>query len=474
MLPVVLAEGDKLVYTYSKYFPIWKEAFSLAWPLILNHIFVTAMRTTDMILTGFISPAAVTAVGLGDVWERIVLRLGLGLGAGSISLISQESGAAAAENKLKGESVDEIFSQTILVGILLGLPFIFMGWAISEHMIAILGAEPEVIELGASYLFIIFAAAPFRLITLISARSLQGTGDTLSPMIVDIISNAANIIISVVLALGFWWFPRLGVIGVGWGTFAAKLLATLLYIGIFITSFSPLKLQFPGKNWDFTIVLQLIKVSLPRSLQGGYQSLITFPFNALVLLFGTEAAAAYHIARRIQQQLMAPLQRAFGTVTTIMAGQKMGAKKPEESRLSTRGMLWLTAITIGSLAVVLFIFSGPVVNIFTDDAVTISQGAGFLRALCVAAPLLTFYRVISGHLMGAGDTRTPFYGLVISQTLFKLVLSYLLAVILGLGLFGIFMGLVIDYGFQAGWVWKRFSSDLWVSEAEEMIAERRQ
>lgn len=462
------------MFYYSEYFSIWKEALYLAWPLVINHIFVTAMRTTDMILTGFIGPAAVTAVGLGDVWERIILRLGLGLGAGSISLISQETGTAAKEDRIKGENVDEIFSQAILSGILLGVPFIFIGWAVPEFMISVLGAESEVIELGASYLFIIFAAAPFRLVTLISARSLQGTGDTRSPMVVDIISNAVNIIISVVLALGLWWFPEMGVRGVGWGTFSAKFLATILYIAIFIFPLSPVNLQPPSLKWDFTIILQVIKVSLPRSLQGGYQSLITFPFNALVLIFGTEAAAAYHIARRIQQQLMAPLQRAFGTVTTIMAGQKLGADRPDDSRLSTQGMLWLTAITIGSLAVILFIFSYPVVNIFTDDPGTIARGVGFLRTLCVAAPLLTFYRVLSGHLTGAGDTRTPFYGLVISQTLFKLFLSYILAVKLGLGLMGIYIGLVVDYGFQAAWVMRRFLTDKWVKEAEEMIAERRQ
>nr|WP_268762263.1 MATE family efflux transporter [Halarsenatibacter silvermanii] len=44
------------------------------------------------------------------------------------------------------------------------------------------------------------------------------------------------------------------------------------------------------------------------------------------------------------------------------------------------------------------------VSIFSEDAATLAFAAGFLRALCLVAPLLTFYRVISGHLTGAGDT----------------------------------------------------------------------
>ncbi len=43
-----------------------------------------------------------------------------------------------------------------------------------------------------------------------------------------------------------------------------------------------------------------------------------------------------------------------------------------------------------------------------------------MRALGIGAPILTLYGVLSGLLSSAGDTRTPFYGLVISQTIFKL------------------------------------------------------
>src|SRR6056297_3991563 len=167
------------------YLPVWQEAYILAWPVMLNHIFTTAMRTTDMILMGFFCPAAVTAVGLGDVWERIILRIALGLGSGSISLISQESGT----NTIKAQkNKDEVLSQVIFASILIGIPFIIIGWAIPEKLISVLGAAPEVVKLGAQYLLIIFSAAPFRIIAIIAARAMQGTGDTKTPMVVEIIS----------------------------------------------------------------------------------------------------------------------------------------------------------------------------------------------------------------------------------------------------------------------------------------------
>ena len=456
---------------FTIYYPIWKEALILAWPVILNHLFTTAMRTTDMILMGFFGPAAVTAVGLGDVWERIVLRIGLGLGTGSISLISQESGSGLEKAK---ENADLILSQSLITGAIIGIPFIFIGWIIPDKLIGLLGAAPEVVKLGAQYLLIIFSAAPFRIATLIAARALQGTGDTRTPMIVEIIGNIINIGLSVGLALGIGPFPDYGVLGVGIGTFTAKLLSALIYVIIFLSKKSNFDLKLPVHNWDFTITKQLFKVSMPKIMQGLYQSLITFPFNSLVLLFGTEAGAAYHISRRIHQQLIAPLHRSYYTVTTIMGGQRLGAGKPEESKKVTRGMLWLTVFTIGSFGVVLLLTAPWLVRIFVDDQVTINFGIKFLRALSIGAPILTIYGVLAGLLNGAGDTRTPFYGMLINQTLFKLGLSYLLSIPLGLGLVGILIGLVVDFAGRALWVARRFLSEKWIDEAQEMITERRE
>ncbi|MFN2339992.1 MAG: MATE family efflux transporter [Halanaerobium sp.] len=455
---------------FISYLPLWKEAFALAWPVMLNHIFVTAMRTTDMILMGYFGPSAVAAVGLGDVWESIILRIGLGLGSGSISLISQESGtntAAAKANK------DLILSQVIFVSLIIGIPFIFIALLFAEEMIALLGAAPEVIELGAQYLLIIFAAAPFRIVSIIASRALQGSGDTRTPMIVEVISNLINIIVSVGLALGIWFFPKIGVPGVGIGTFTAKTLSAIIFILIFLSSKSEFNLKNPIKNWDFILIKQLFKVSAPKIAEGFYQSLITFPFNSIVLLFGTEAAAAYHIARRVFQQLIAPMHRAYYTVTAILSGQKIGGGKVEESKKTVEAMLILTVISIGSFSLLIFFSSPYLVRLFGDNPETLAIAIRFLKALSIGGPVITIYGVLAGHLNGAGNTRSALYGNLLSQTLLKLGLSYLLGVFFNLGLFGVLIALPADFFGRAFWVARKYLSDDWIAEADLMISERR-
>ena len=456
---------------FISYLPLWKEAFILAWPVILNHIFVTAMRTTDMILMGYFGPAAVAAVGLGDVWESIILRIGLGLGSGSISLISQESGLntdAAKANK------DLVLSQVIFISLIIGIPFIFIAIFFSEQMIALLGAAPEVIELGAQYLLIIFAAAPFRIVSIIAARALQGSGDTKTPMIVEVISNFINIIVSVTLALGIGFFPKIGVPGVGIGTFTAKTISAVIFILIFLSSKSEFNLKNPLKNWNFILIKQLFKVSAPKITEGLYQSLITFPFNAIVLLFGTEAAAAYHIARRVFQQLIAPMHRAYYTVTAILSGQKIGSGDIEGSKKTVEAMLILTIFSIGGFSLLIYFTSPYLVRLFGDNPETLAAAVRFLKALSIGGPVITIYGVLAGHLNGAGNTRSALYGNLLSQTLFKLVLSYILGVTFELGLLGVLIALPADFFGRAIWVGRKYLSYDWIAEADLMIKERRE
>ena len=45
-------------------FGVWRRVLDLSWPVMVQHVFRTLMRTTDVVVTGLFSPAAVAAVGL--------------------------------------------------------------------------------------------------------------------------------------------------------------------------------------------------------------------------------------------------------------------------------------------------------------------------------------------------------------------------------------------------------------------------
>lgn len=444
-------------------FAVWKRTISLSWPIAVQQTLNTLMRTVDIIITGLFSPAAVAAVGLADLYAQFPLRVGLGLGTGAIALSSQETGRGATTMR------DRAITQALLIGFLLGVPMIIAGAIGSYWLIDILGAEPDVVSLGGLYLLIILAASPFRITALVGARSLQGTGDVRTPMYINGISNMINIGLTVVLGLGLLGMPRLEIIGVGLATAVSRFFEASVMTAAIASDYTEPGLTSPR---DLTITKQLIEISLPNFLEGMSSSLAQFPFNAIILLFGTEANAAFHIGRRIYQQIGGPLYRSYSTASSIIAGQELGAGNPQAARFAGFAITAFSVITLGIGSAILIIFAQPIGELFTDHPVTLEYAVDFVRIFAIAIVIFGFFSPIAGVLRGAGDTRTPFYARISGSIVFMLGFSYIVGALLGYGLVGVYAGLLLNYIWWTIVVGAGFLYGGWAEKASALIEER--
>jgi putative MATE family efflux protein len=444
---------------------VWRRVFALAWPVMAEQTFRTAMRTTDVLVTALFSPAAVVAIGLADLYARFPLRIGLGLGGGAIALSSQDTGAASVENR------DEAVTQAILVGFLLGLPFAVVGVAFGETAIRLFGASDEVVGLGAAYLGIVFATAPFRHVALVGARSLQGTGDTRTPMYVNVFANSLNIAGSVVLGLGLFGAPRLEIVGVGLATATANVVtATLLLVAI-ATTRTQASFTRPRNP---VVVRQLLQVSAPRVAEGFAAELAEFPFNALLLGFpnGEVVNAGFQIGRRIYQQVTGPLSRGYNVAASVLVGQSLGEGAPADARYDGRAVAALGVVTVGTIGLLLVVLAPWGVRLFTDDPATVRYATAFTRTYGLAGGVLVAFSALSGGLQGASETRIPFVARTTGMFGFFLGLSWLLGETLGYGPVGAYVGVVAAYAWMALVVAVGFERSDWASRAADMMAER--
>jgi len=442
---------------------IYARMIGLGWPIAVQQTLTTLMRTVDIVVTGLFSPAAVAAIGLADLYAQVPLRVGLGLGAGAIALSSQDTGRGAELGR------DRAITQALLIGALCGLPLVAVGLLFGHDLIALLGAERAVVELGGTYLLIVFVAAPMRIVGLVGARSLQGAGDTRTPMLVNGGANAMNVLLTVVLGLGVGVAPRLGIVGVGLATAISRLFEAVTITAAMASGRTSVSLTRPR---DLTITRQLVRVSTPTFAEGMSTSLANFPFNALLLVFGTEAAAAYHIGRRIYQQLTGPIYRSLSTVTSIVVGQRLGEGDPGEARYAATAILGFGVVALGVAGVLLFVGAEGLVSVFTDDRVTADYAVQFTRVFGVSMLSFGVFFPLAGALRGAGDTRTPFYARLVGAFVFLLGVSYLLAVPLGYGLFGVYVGTVLSYACWAAVAAAGFLWGDWAGTAASMMAER--
>ncbi|GAB3414636.1 MATE family efflux transporter [Haloparvum alkalitolerans] len=455
---------------------VWRRVFALAWPVMAEQTFRTAMRTTDVIITALISPAAVVAIGLADLYARFPLRIGLGLGGGSIALSSQDTGAGATENR------DEAVTQAILIGALAGLPFVAFGLLYGEAAIDVFGTivgretPPEVVRLGSTYLAVVFATAPARHVALVGARALQGTGDTRTPMYVNVAANSVNIVGSAVLGLGLFGAPNLGVFGVGLATAGANVLTAGLLVAAIAGTWTPANFARPR---DPTLAKQLVRVSAPRTIEGFGSEIAEFPFNALLLGFGEAVNAGFQLGRRVYQQVTGPFSRGYNVAASVLVGQALGEGDPEGARFNGWAVAGLGVATVGVIGVGLALAAEPVVTHPTvvelfggDDPATLEYAVDFARVYGLSAAALVCFSALSGSLQGASETRIPLLARVTGMFGLFLGLSWLLGETLGLGPSGTYVGVLLAYVWMAAVVAAGFAYTDWAPRAADMMAER--
>ncbi|WP_435156194.1 MATE family efflux transporter [Haladaptatus sp. DFWS20] len=423
----------------------------------------TLMRTTDIIVTALFSPAAVAAIGLADLYARLPLRIGLGLGGGAIALSSQDTGGGATTNR------NEAITQAILVSAVAGLPFVLFGLLFAEPAIAILGAPRNVAQMGGTYLLIIFLTAPARHVALVAARSLQGTGDTRTPMYVNVVSNLLNIGGTVALGLGLGPFPEWRIVGVGVATAVGNLFTAIVLLLAIHSEWTRASFAWPR---DRIITKQLLVVSAPRIGEGIAATIAEFPFNAILLAFGTEVNAAYQIGRRVYQQVTGPLSRGYSIASSIVVGQALGNGDPERARFEGGATVALGLLTVGGIGGLLFLTAEPLVRIFTSDPPTLEYAANFARVYGLAAPFLVSFVVLAGSLQGGSDTKTPFFARTSGMFLFMVGFSWLVGVRLNHGVVGVYAGILLYYVWSMVIVGVGFYWGGWASRATAMMEER--
>jgi MATE family multidrug resistance protein len=442
---------------------VWRRVLSLSWPVMVEQTTRTLMRTVDILVTAVFSPVAVAAIGLADLYARFPLWVGLGMGSGAIALSSQDTGSGATANR------DQAISQALVVGAIIGVPFAVGGALFGEQAIALLGAPPDVASLGGTYLTIVLATAPARHVGLIAARSLQGTGDTRTPMYVNIVANVLNITGSVTLGLGLFGAPRLSVVGVGIATAAANVFTAVMLLVALATGFADASLARPQ---DLIITKQLLQVSAPSVGEGLVSTLVEFPLNAILLGFGTEVNAAFHIGRRLYQQLTGPISRGFHVGASVLVGQALGDGDAGLARFQGWATAALGVLLAGVFGVVLAIVAEPFVSVFTDDAATITYATGFARVYGLTAIFLVTFAILQGAFAGASETRIPFVARTSGLAIFMLGFTYLIGVVLDYGVVGAYFGIGLAYIWMAGVVVVSFHRGGWAERAASLLAER--
>jgi putative MATE family efflux protein len=433
---------------------ISKAIWILAIPMIVSNLLQSAFNLVDMAFVGRLGPVALAAVAMAGQVLMIVMFVMIGVGAGTTALVSR---AVGEKNRAKA---DNIAMQTAILGLVGSVVFGTIGYLLSPWMLEILGASPEVVQVGTGYLQITFAGIMALVYMFSIAAVLHGAGDATTPMIILGLSTILNIVLDPLLIFGIGFFPELGVNGAAWATVISRGIGAIIALEVLLKGRSRVHVRLKYLRADFDIIWRILKIGMPASAQMTLRGLVGIVLIAVVAGFGTVAVAAYGVGIRFHMLAMMP-GFALGMAAQTLVGQNLGAKQPERAARSA----WTTAgyysIFMLSISVLFIIFAPYLILIFNNDPKVLEYGTNFLRITSWGYIFIAFSLIFNRSLSGAGDTISPLVLTFIALWLVQLPLAIFLSRVPTLAANGIWIAVLASYAVQGVMTTVWFQTGRW-------------
>jgi putative MATE family efflux protein len=402
----------------------------LSWPMIVGSGLNMLGPTIDVMWVGKLGSSAVAGVGVAGIVIMVIMSAMMGLVTGMRALIARNIGADNVRDAVN------VATQSIVVSGIIAVVIAAAGFFLATPLLSLMGLEAEVVDEGAAYLRMVFISAIPMMLRFMCEGSMQSAGDSFRPMTITIVYRAIHIALCPFFIFGWWIFPQMGVTGAAFTNIISQSIGLAISVWILTTHRTKIHLTFKGFRIDWNTIWRILKIGIPSSIMGVQMSLGNFILIKLISPFGTSAVAAHTIWQRVDMLLMMTVM-GLGMGGGILAGQNLGAGKPERAVKSG----W-TAALMGQgflilCAVLIFFGAEIVVRLFNSEPALVETASSFLRIAASSYLVVAFLYVFQYCISGSGDTLPPMIFGIVGTWLIQLPLAYFLPKLTGWGIYGI-------------------------------------
>jgi putative MATE family efflux protein len=388
-----------------------------------------------------VGEAAVSGVSLIDFVMALLISLFAALSTGGAVVAGQYLGSRRT-NEARDTANQLVWfagisSLVIMCGIYLLKPFIL-------HVI--FGQiSAEVYDNAERYLMITALSIPFLALYNAGAAIFRTMGNAKLPMMIMLAMNIAHAAGNAVLIYGF----HFGVEGVAIPTLLARIAAVII-LTLALDKRQSLYLTRTIKyKYNLKLIKQILNIGIPYGLENGLFYFGRIVVLSLVATFGTAAIAANVVGGTIVMFEALP-GMAIGFGLTVVVARCIGAGDYKQARYYTKKIMGIVyAAQIVSCAVVLMLLP-TIMNVYglSADATAMAYKIVWTHAI-IEIVIWPLAYTLPVTFRAAGDARFPMAIGTLSMIFCRIALSYVFAIYLGMGMFGTWIAMFVDWLIKA-------------------------
>lgn len=431
-----------------------KQLKGLVVPLMFEQLLNVMVGIVDTLMVSRAGEAAVSGVALTTNINLLIIQVMAALSTGGAVVCSQYNG--------RKDIKDAKFAAGQLETVMLVFSFFAASVCIFGGK-GLLGAifgrvEDSVMEGALTYMVITAVSYPFLGLYNAGAAIFRSSGNSKISMKLSVLMNVINIGFNAL----FVFYFGMGVTGVALATLISRIVPGIIMTAFVTKPYNSLQIeQISSLIPDKKMILRILRIGIPSGIENSMFQIGKLAVVSMVTRFGTAAIAANSVSYSVIEFPNIP-GTAMGLALITVVGNCLGAEEREQVRIYTKKLIGFAYVGDWAMNILLFIFAPQITMLFHLSTEATSIAVEVLRYFSVLSLLiwpLSF--TLPSALRAAGDVKYTMLSGIVSMWLFRVLCSYILAVILNLGVLGVWYGMFIDWGIRSVLFVTRFLSGRW-------------
>ncbi len=340
--------------------------FRLAVPLVLIQVGTMLMGVVDTLMVGRVSPEALAAVALGNVFFLSFSLFGMGVLFALDPIVAQ---ALGANDEL---AVHRGLQRGLLLSLLLAIPAMLALLAV-RPVLELVGQPAPIVPAAAAYVHRVIPSVPAFLVFVVLRQTLQAHRRLLPLVVTIVVSNLLNAALNYLWIFGKGGFPALGVLGSAWATTASRWFMVVLLVALGWRELGLYLRRLAPNVFALRPLGRMLRLGAPI---GGQLTLEGGVFSTVALLMGwlgVVQVAAHQIAINLASlTFMVPL--GVSSAATVIVGHAVGRNDPGGVHRSTLTALGVGAGFMAVMAVLLIGVPRSLAGLYTRDLAVLAVG----------------------------------------------------------------------------------------------------
>ena len=293
-------------------------------PIMFSMMVMALYNVVDSIFISHYSAKYLASLSIVFPLQMGIIAVCSGTAIGINSLTSRYLGAGNTDK------ANKVAITGMWLEIISSLVFILFGIFFSGVFANAFSSDPEITNGTKAYLSICLIISTPLMFSSVIERLMQAEGDSIHPMIVQIVGALINIVLDPVFIFGIGPFPEMGVAGAALATVLGQIIGCIIAY-IFYRRINILSARIhnlikfkPEKQ----TIKEIYKVALPSIVLQGLTSISTLLMNIIIVAFSDIAVAVFGLYFKVLSFLYMPLFGLNSGVIPIV-GYNYGAKNKD-------------------------------------------------------------------------------------------------------------------------------------------------